>query len=257
MSIRIERLEDGVTHLWLGPAGGAPSIDLAAAEALRDAVGELARDPDSRVILLGSEGRLFCVGGDIHAMHSASAGAERERLLSAIIDAVHAAVIGLRALPQPVITLVNGAAAGAGFSLAMSGDIVLAADSSRFIPGYPGLATTSDGGLSHFLLQRVGAMQAFDLLLARDHLTPAEAQSLGLVLDVVAAADLTASGRAYAARLARHPMQVLQGFKQLLNGGDADALRAQLDRERATFLRNAETPLFASRLAAFLQRGRT
>ncbi|ULQ47750.1 enoyl-CoA hydratase-related protein [Flagellatimonas centrodinii] len=256
MSIRIERLDDGVTHLWLGPAGGAPALDLAAAEALRNAVQELARDPDSRVILLGSEGKLFCVGGDIHAMHEAGAGPDRERLLSAIIDAVHEAVVGLRALPQPVIALVNGAAAGAGFSLAMSADIVLAADNSRFVPGYPGLATTSDGGLSHFLPQRVGAMRAFDLLLARDHISAAEAQSLGLVLEVAAAADLVSTGRAYAARLARHPVQVLQGFKHLLNGADAGALKAQLDREREIFLRNAGTPLFASRLAAFLQRGR-
>lgn len=256
MSIRIERLEDGVTHLWLGPAGGAPSIDLAAAEALRDAVGELARDPDSRVILLGSEGRLFCVGGDIHAMHSASAGAERERLLSAIIDAVHAAVIGLRALPQPVITLVNGAAAGAGFSLALSGDVLFAADNSRFVPGYPALGTTSDGGLSHFLMQRVGRQRAFDILLARDHLPAAEAQALGLVFEVVAAPDLMAAGRAYAAQLARHPLQVLQGFKRLLNGAEVAALQAQLDAERAQFLDNAGTPLFAHRLAAFLQRGR-
>lgn len=256
MSLRIEHLEDGITQLLLGPAGGAPAIDLAMAEALRDAVRELARDPDSRVVLLASEGKLFCAGGDIRAMHEAGGSSERTALLSAIIDAVHEAVRGLRALPQPVITLVNGAAAGAGFSLALSGDVVFAADNSRFVPGYPALGTTSDGGLSHFLMQRVGRQRAFDILLARDHLPAAEAQALGLVFEVVAAPDLMAAGRAYAAQLARHPLQVLQGFKRLLNGAEVAALQAQLDAERAQFLDNAGTPLFAHRLAAFLQRGR-
>lgn len=252
MNVRIESLEDGLRRLWIGPAGGVPAIDLGTATALRDAVRKLAEDAGAKVILLASEGRLFCAGGDIRAMHAA--GAERPQLLAAIIDAIHTAAYTLRALPAPVITAVHGSAAGAGFSLAMSGDVVIAAEDARFVTGYPGLATTSDGGLSHFLRRRVSAQAMFDLLLARGPLTAVEAHSLGLVLKVVPAAALQDEALAYARRLCAHPTQVLAGFKALLNGPDLPSLQAQLDREREYFLANAATPLFAERLAAFLER---
>lgn len=250
--IRTERLSDGVIEIILGPAGGAPVINRASANALLNTVRGLAAESDLRVVLVRSEGKLFCAGGDIHAMHAS--GDEKSILLTDIIDAVHEAVRLLRALPQPVITLVEGAAAGAGYSLALTGEVVIASERAKFVPAYPALATTSDGGLSHFLLQRIGAMKAMDVILGRDSLTATEAQQLGLVLAVHPAATALAEARAYAERLAKHPLQVLSGFKSLLNSGDAQALSAQLDRERALFLANADTTEFATRLDRFIQR---
>jgi 2-(1,2-epoxy-1,2-dihydrophenyl)acetyl-CoA isomerase len=250
-AIRIER-SGAVARILLGPAGGVPSIDLACARDLADAVREVAGDRDVRAVVLASEGKLFCAGGDIRAM--AAAGDARPSLLAAILDDVHAAVLALRRMPQPVITAVNGAAAGAGFSLAMAGDVVLASNKARFVVGYPGLGTTSDGGLSYFLRQRIGPMRAMDLLLVRESIDAAEAERLGLVLRCVDAAALMDEANAYAERLATQPAQVLEGFKALLNGADAGALVDQLDRERVLFLRNSGTALFGERLAAFLQR---
>lgn len=252
-TVRTERLGDGVIELVLGPVGGAPVINDASARALRETVRALADEADLRVVLMRSEGKLFCAGGDIHAMHAA--GEDKGALLRSILDTIHETVRLLRALPQPVITLVEGAAAGAGFSLALTGDVVMASERAKFVPAYPALATTSDGGLSHFLLQRIGAMKAMDVILAHAPLTATEAQQLGLVLAVHPADQALAEARAYADRLAQHPLQVLSGFKSLLNSGDASALSAQLDRERALFLANADTALFAERLNAFVQRG--
>jgi 2-(1,2-epoxy-1,2-dihydrophenyl)acetyl-CoA isomerase len=252
MNPRIETLDDGIRRLWIGPAGGVPAINLDTATAFRDAVRVLSGDPAVKVVILASEGKLFCAGGDIRAMHAA--GAQRPTVLAGIIDAIHEAAHALRALPVPVITAVHGSAAGAGFSLAMNGDVVIAAEDAKFVTGYAGLATTSDGGLSHFLLGRLSAQQALDLLLARGPLTAAEAQALGLVLKVVPAAALQDEALAYAQRLAEHPQQVLAGFKALLNGPDLAALKAQLDRERERFLANAGTALFGERLEAFLTR---
>lgn len=254
MSIRIEQLDDGIARLWLGPSGAVPALDLTMAEALRDGVRTVAADINVKVLILASEGKLFCPGGDIAAMHRAGGG--RAALLAAIIDAIHEAAYALRAMSAPVITAVHGAAAGAGFSLAMNGDVVIAADNVKFVTGYAGLATTSDGGLSYFLRSRISAQQALDVLLARGPLTAEAALSMGLVLKVVPAAELQDEALAYAQRLALQPMQVLAGFKALLNGPDLGVLRAQLDRERAAFLSNAETPLFSERLEAFLGRGK-
>ena len=251
--IRTECLNDGVIELVLGPVGGAPVINDASARALRETVRGLADEVDLRVVLIRSKGKLFCAGGDIHAMHAA--GEDKGALLRSILATIHETVRLLRALPQPVITLVEGAAAGAGFSLALTGDVVIASERAKFVPAYPALATTSDGGLSHFLLQRIGAMKAMDVVLGRNPLTATEAQQLGLVLAVHPADTALAEARAYADRLALHPLQVLSGFKSLLNSGDASALSAQLDRERALFLANADTALFAERLNAFVQRG--
>lgn len=252
-TLRTDILDNGTAEIILGPAGGAPVINLPSARALRDAVCGLAAQPDLRVVLIRSEGKLFCGGGDIHAMHAA--GDNKTALLNDILEAIHDAVRRLRALPQPVITLVEGAAAGAGFSLALTGDVVIAGERAKFVPAYPALATTSDGGLTHFLLQRIGAMKAFDVLLARDPLTAQEARELGLVLAVHPADRALAEARTYAQRLAQHPLQVLSGFKSLLNSGDASTLAEQLDREQQQFLTNVETDVFAERLTAFLSRG--
>lgn len=251
-TIRSERLADGVVEIVLGPVGSAPVINRDSAKALLDTVLTLKDAPDLRVLLIRSEGKLFCAGGDIHAMHAA--GDDKSALLREILDNVHETARLLRGLPQPVVTLVEGAAAGAGFSLALTGDMVIASERAKFVPAYPALATTSDGGLSHFLLQRIGAMKALDVILCRDPLSAAEAHQLGLVLAVHPADRALTEARAYADRLARHPLQVLAGFKSLLNGSDANALSAQLDRERHWFLTNADTELFAHRLDAFIQR---
>jgi 2-(1,2-epoxy-1,2-dihydrophenyl)acetyl-CoA isomerase len=252
-TLRTDVLDNGTAEIILGPAGGAPVINLQAARELLDAVQRLSAIANLRVLMIRSEGKLFCAGGDIHAMHAA--GDNKTALLNDILEAIHEAVRLLRALPQPVITLVEGAAAGAGYSLALAGDVVIASERAKFVPAYPALATTSDGGLSHFLPQRIGAMKAFDVLLARDPLSALEAKELGLVLAVHPADQALAEARAYADRLARHPLQVLSGFKALLNGGDAAALSAQLDREQQQFLANVETEVFAERLTAFLSRG--
>ncbi len=251
-SVRAEVLDNGTAEIILGPVGGAPVINKASARALLDAVRTVGEHPAVRVLMIRSEGKLFCGGGDIHAMHAA--GDQKSALLQDILDNVHETVRVLRRLPQPVITLVEGAAAGAGFSLALTGDVVIASDRAKFVPAYPALATTSDGGLSHFLLQRIGAMKAMDVVLRQNPITATEAQHMGLVLAVHPADQALAEARAYAGLMAQHALQVLSGFKWLLNSGDTEALSAQLDRERVRFLANADTALFAQRLDAFIQR---
>lgn len=241
---------DGVATLTL--RGRMPVLSLASGAALADALEALRDDAQARVILLRGEGGHFCAGGDIAAIRDALP--DPDRLLAPVIDQLHRCVRAIQSLPQPVIASVAGSAAGGGLSLALACDLLVAAANARFVAGYPALGTSSDGGLSYTLTRRVGTQRAMDLILVRGQFDAAEAQALGLAARVVDPAQLEAESAAYAATLARQAPQVLREFKALIGRAGNEQLSAQLDAERAAFLRCAKTEDFARRVNAFLDR---
>ncbi len=252
--VALQRTAHGVTTVTLRAAGRMPVISLASATALADAFEQLAADPDTRVVVLQGDKGHFCAGGDIAAMREALD--DPDNLLGAIMDQFHRCVRVMHALPQPVVASVAGAAAGGGMSLALACDLMVCAADARFIVGYPALGTSSDGGLSHSLTRRLGAMRAMDIILARGVLTADQAMALGLVAEVVEAASLAEGTAAYAARLAQNPVQPLREFKRLLLRIEDQTLSAQLDAEKAAFLRCAKTQDFRDRVIAFLEKKR-
>ncbi|HEY0974965.1 MAG TPA: enoyl-CoA hydratase-related protein [Solimonas sp.] len=247
--VQISR-DGGVATLSL--QGRMPVISLALGRALADSLEALARDADTRVVVLRGEQQQFCAGGDIAAIRDAIA--DPDHLLAPIIDQLHRSVRAIQAMPQPVIASIAGAAAGGGLSLALGCDLIVCAADARFVVGYPALGTSSDGGLSYTLTRRVGSMRALDVMLGRGAFDAAQAETWGLVARVVAPETLAAETATYAAQLARHSPHVLREFKHLVGRGDAESLSAQLDAEKAAFLRCARTPEFAARVQAFLDR---
>jgi 2-(1,2-epoxy-1,2-dihydrophenyl)acetyl-CoA isomerase len=241
----------GIATITLGTPGKASVITLEVGQALQRALQEVAGHEDLRALVLRSAGKSFCAGGDISAIQEALA--DSDRLLGGIIDVFHGAILALRRLPVPVIGSVHGAAAGGGFSLALACDLLVAADNARFVVAYPALGTSSDGGLSYFLKQRVGAAKALDIVLAAGAISAAEAQALGLVSKLVDESRLEAETAAYAAKIAALPPQPAREFKRLIGGDDAQ-LEAQLAQEKLAFLRCARTEEFHNRVAAFLKR---
>lgn len=243
--------EQGIYILTMGQPGKATVVTEASCQAMSRALRQVGEDPAARVLVLRSAGKGFNAGGDISAISGTLV--DSDRLLGAIIDAFHESILLLRRLPVPVIGSVHGAAAGGGFSLALACDLLVAGKSARFVAAYPALGTSSDGGLSHYLTRRLGAMKALEIVLGGPF-GAAEAQALGLVAKVVEDEQLEAETQAYARHIAQAAPQSVRAFKHLVCAAEDAELEAQLKRERAAFLGCARTGDFRNRVQAFLQK---
>lgn len=226
------------------------ALDLDTAQAFRAAVERVTSDPCVRVIVLSGAGRAFIAGGDVASF--AAAGEGIAGVVHGLLDAIHPAVLALRAAAAPVVALVRGAAAGAGFSLVLGADVVVAEETATFLLAYDRLGATPDCGGTWFLERRVGRARAFELMLTRRRLTAAEAQAIGIVTEVVAPGELEARGRALGEAIARGPTRAYGRFKRLVDEAPSRRLAEQLEAERAAFVAATETADFREGVAAFL-----
>ncbi|WP_436845612.1 enoyl-CoA hydratase/isomerase family protein [Streptomyces shenzhenensis] len=218
-------VRDGVSRITLD----RPEVLNALTPELRDRVvtllAEASADPDVRAVVLTGTGRGFCAGADLRG---GAAGGERvagdvARLLRLGAQRLIAAVLDCE---KPVLAAVNGTAAGLGAHLALACDLVLAAESARFIEVFVRRGLVPDGGGAYLLPRLVGPQRAKELMLFGDALGAADAARLGLVNRVVPDGELAATADRWAARLAAGPTRALALTKQLVN--------ASLDADRAT-----------------------
>ena len=157
------------------------------AQALLDATNELGENSSVRALVITGAGRMFCAGGDIKAF---TAGGDPKAAIDAITTPLHAAIKRLMAIDKPVITLVNGPAAGAGLGLAILGDVVVAARSARFTSAYTAIGLTPDGGTSWFLPRLIGLRRAAEMVITNRGVGAEEAEHIGLVTRAVDDATL-------------------------------------------------------------------
>lgn len=228
------------------------ALDVAMAEAFEAAVGQLAEQPDLRVIVLRGAGRGFMAGGDLGQIQRALA--EGPDLVDAIMQPLHRTLIRLSEMPQPVLASLHGPVAGAGMSVAMAADLAIAADDAKFTLAYARIGTSIDGSGSWHLPRLVGLRKAMEIALLADTLDATEAQRLGLVNFLVPTADLADRTTALATRLAAGPTQALGQIKRLLRTSLAHDLPTQLDAERTAFHACMATDDFAEGVKAFLQK---
>nr|WSZ16469.1 enoyl-CoA hydratase-related protein [Streptomyces canus] len=195
----------------------------------RDLVVELldraSADPDVRAVVLTGTGRGFCAGADLRG---ASGAGERvagdvARTLRLGAQSLIAAVLDCE---KPVIAAVNGTAAGLGAHLAFACDLVLAAESAKFVEVFVRRGLVPDGGGAYLLPRLIGPRRAKELMFFGEALTAREAERLGLVNRVLEDEELTKTAREWAERLAAGPTRALALTKQLVN--------ASLDTDRAT-----------------------
>ncbi|MGO4714165.1 enoyl-CoA hydratase/isomerase family protein [Bradyrhizobium sp. 2TAF24] len=179
---------------------------------LEQAIPALMADRAVRCVVITGTDEAFCAGGDITNMSERDAPAVRARMLRS-----HAWVKCILTGEKPVVAAVNGAAAGAGFSLALLCDLVLVADSAFFRPAFPGLGAAPDLGLALTLPRAIGTSRAKDILLTNRRIDAAEAVTLGFARAVVPAAELRAAALALASELAAGPATSLGLTKTLVN----------------------------------------
>ena len=222
-------IADGVAWLTLDRPDVGNAIDLPLARALVEAAGRCEADGAIRCVVLTGAGRLFCAGGDVALMKAA--GDDLPAVLHQLIETFHRAVAILARMPKPLVTLVNGPAAGAGLSLAILGDIVLSAASAHYTPAYGAIGLTADGGLSWLLPRLIGLRRAQEIILTNHRVKAEEAEAIGLVTRVVDDAALVAEGEAVAARLADAPMAATGAVRGLLHASFENGFESQLDHE--------------------------
>ncbi len=223
------------------------AIDVATATAFREAVSSVVAQAGLRCIVLAGAGRAFVAGGDV-----ASFGDEPAEIVDALLGALHPAILALRACPAPVLAVVQGPAAGAGLSIALSADILLASDKARFVIAYDRIGAPPDCGGTWFLPRKVGRGRAFAMMLLGQVLDAQAALAAGIVAEVVPQAELENRAGEIAARIAAGPTAAYGSFKRLIDDALATPLEAHLENERRRFLEATRTQDFREGVAAFL-----
>ena len=207
-------------------------------------------DLDVRCVVLTGAGRMFCAGGDISGF--SAAGGDAPAYVAALARRAHDSITILARMQKPVLALVNGPAAGFGMSLALVGDLVLAARSANFTTAYGGIGLTPDGGMSWVLPRLVGLRRAQDMLLGNRRVGSEEAERIGLITRLVEDEVLAAEGAMLAAQLAAKPVAAFSAARALLLASYGSSLEDQLDREAATIGLAAAGPEFREGIGAFL-----
>jgi enoyl-CoA hydratase/carnithine racemase len=220
--------------------------------ALVEALDTAAADAEVRGVVLTGDGGHFCAGGHLQRLERARQGSRAQQ--AEAINALHGLIETLRAMPKPVIAAVEGAAAGAGFSLALACDLMVAASDARFLLAYGRVGLTPDGGATWFLSRSVPAQQVREWVWLAEPIPAERLHHHGLVNRLSAPGAALGEALALAARLARMAPNAVAGAKALLASAPERPLRAQLEAEREAFLDQLFHDNAGEGIEAFLQR---
>lgn len=211
-------------------------------------------DADVRVIVLTGAGTAFCAGGDVKEMSEAHNKGIPRSIKEKTRPARDDALLAIYQATKPVLAAVNGAAAGAGMTLALAADIRLASTTARFSQAFVKRGLSPDTGATYFLPRIVGLSKACELAWTGDTIDAQEALRLGIVSRVVDTANLMEECLALATRLAAGPPIAIQLAKQALHRGSEGSLREALARETAAFNVCMDTDDAREGVAAFFEK---
>jgi 2-(1,2-epoxy-1,2-dihydrophenyl)acetyl-CoA isomerase len=203
--------------------------------------------------MLTGNGRAFCSGADLKdGADDAVAG--KLDTYTTLTRWYHPIVTTIREMPKPVLTAVNGPAAGAGLSLALAGDLVVAAESAYFMLAFVGIGLVPDGGASLFVPSRVGFARAAEMAMLGERVSAAKAVDWGLINSAWPDAEFAAKADALLARLAAGPTRSYAGSKRELNHWMYDRMAAHLELEASIQGELAASADFVEGVSAFLQK---
>ena len=250
-NLTVERANH-VATLTLSRPEAYNALNMPLGRELFEASLELDDDPDVRCVVITGAGRAFCAGGDVKDFvdNLGRIGSHIKELTTYL----HGAVSRFCRSDKPVIMAINGIAAGGGFSFALSGDLVVAAESAKFTMAYSKIAATPDGSSSYFLPRLIGLRRAMELYLTNRVLTAREALEWGLVTRVVPDAELKSTVTALAAELAQGPTKAFGAAKRLLHQSTWESLETQMELEAQAIAASGRTEDFRAGVTAFAQK---
>lgn len=249
----LESRNDGIATVVMNRPDRLNALDNDLSTALKDAFERLSKDESVRVVILTGAGRAFCAGGDLsvigRARQSGNA-AELEPLLRSGMQTI----LTMRTMPQPVITAVNGAAAGAGMNIALAADMCLAAQEATFGQNFVKVGLFPDFGGTYFLPRIVGPARAVEFFYTGDMIDAQAALQLGIVNRVVPADQLEAEVRSLALKIAQGPPLAIQAVKKALLGSAREELAKALETEVTEQLRCFRSEDCSEGIRAFFEK---
>jgi 2-(1,2-epoxy-1,2-dihydrophenyl)acetyl-CoA isomerase len=250
-------IENGVATVTMNRPAALNAFNVAMGHKLLELFVECDQRDDVRCVLFTGNGPAFCAGGDIRQMTEfVQKDGDGGRLIKTMTVHLHGVIATIQRMAKPVIAAVNGPAAGAGLSFALACDLVLSSDTARYAIAYSAIGLTPDGGSTWFLPRLIGAKRTFELYAGNRQLTPEEAKALGIVSQIVPAAELMTVAKKQAAMLAAGPTAAYARAKTLLALSATASLETQMEHERDAIAASSKTADFKEGIDAFLNKRR-
>jgi 2-(1,2-epoxy-1,2-dihydrophenyl)acetyl-CoA isomerase len=222
------QVQDGIATITLNRPDVFNAFNDEQSYELQDALKQVARDAAVRVVVLTGAGKAFCSGQDLKAIAESTG---KRDLSESLHKRYNPIIRAMRALPKPIIARVNGVAAGAGCSLALACDLVVAAESAKFIEVFVNVGLVLDSGSSYFLPRLVGSARAFEMSTMGSRVSAQQAYDWGMVNKVTPDAELDAAVAVYTDYYKSAPTKAIAMMKKMLNKSFNSDLDSMLDYE--------------------------
>lgn len=250
-TIRFE-VSNGVATITLNRPESANSLNMEMAKELMATSIRCDKDDSIRAVIITASGKIFCPGADLKAL--AAYGDELSNEIIEMTTYLHTAIARFARMNAPVIIAINGTAAGAGFSLAVSGDIVLAGESAKFTMAYTAAGLSPDGAASYYLPRLIGLRRTQELMITNRLLRANEALDWGLLTKVVADEDLLNEAKTIAESIANGPTIAFGTVKKLLATSFDTSVEGQMELEARGIAKMATTDDGKEGISAFLEK---
>ena len=220
-------LVDGVATITLNRPDVYNAFNDGLSYELQDALKQATRDELVRVVVITGEGKAFCSGQDLKD----SSKQENKSFMDSLHKRYNPIIRAMRNMPKPIIARLNGVAAGAGCSLALACDLVVAAEESMLVEVFVNIGLVLDSGSSYFLPRLVGSAKAFEMSTMGTRIKGKEAFEMGLVNKVVPLAELDGAVKEYTDFYKQAPTKAIGLMKKMLNKAGNSSLDEMLDYE--------------------------
>lgn len=220
-------LENGVATITLNRPDVYNALNDEITFEMQDAFKAASKDENVRVVVLTGEGKAFCSGQDLKA----ASGDQKRSFLQSLHKRYNPIINAMRSLPKPIICRLNGVAAGAGCSLALACDIIVASEEATLIEVFINIGLVPDSGSSYFLPRLIGMAKAFELCSMGTRVKAIEAVNIGLINKAVPADQLDSAVKSYTDYFANAPTKSIGLIKKMLNKSTTSTLEEMLEYE--------------------------
>lgn len=249
--VNMERVE-GIARLTLNRPQAYNAFDQDLIGLFRDYLTEISGDPEISGVLIHGEGRSFCAGGNLRAIHES--GLPYGKAFRALAAIFHQAIIEIRNMPKPVLAALHGPAAGGGFSLALACDFRIMEKSATLVQAYTSNGLSIDGGGTFILPRLVGLARALEIAAFDRPISSGQALSWGLVTEVVEDGQGPSRAMEILRNLKKRSLSSFAASKRLVNASFHTPLETQLERERELLARCADLPDGREGISAFMEK---